>query len=158
MEHTARDNGYWFLKYMRQNHPDRAVYYPIQFSSPDYKRVAPLGNVIPHGSFKHHIYTWAARVALCGPAVLDKDADLYHGELSPDGGSEHGGPCRLCHLQLRHYGVLLHGIYHLLCQKQHRYRRTICLHRNSSNVIVLPPLRISFLQRGLFLLGHSDAL
>ena len=62
MEHTARDNGYWFFKYMRQNHPDRAVYYPIQFSSPDYKRVAPLGNVIPHGSFKHHIYTWAARV------------------------------------------------------------------------------------------------
>ena len=60
MEHTARDNGYWFFKYMRENHPERNVYYPIQFDSPDYKKVAKLGNVIRHGSFKHHIYTWCA--------------------------------------------------------------------------------------------------
>lgn len=62
MEHTARDNGYWFFKYMRENYPDRPVYYPIQFDSPDYERVAPLGNVIRHGSFRHHVYTWAAEM------------------------------------------------------------------------------------------------
>ena len=61
MEHTARDNGYWFFKYMRENYPERNVYYPIQFDSPDYKKVAKLGNVIRHGSFKHHIYTWCAK-------------------------------------------------------------------------------------------------
>ncbi len=61
MEHTARDNGYWFFKYMRENYPDREVYYPIQFNSPDYEKVAKLGNVIRHGSFKHHIYTWCAK-------------------------------------------------------------------------------------------------
>ena len=61
MEHTARDNGYWFFKYMRENYPDRPVYYPIQFTSPDYEKVAALGHVIRHGSFRHHIYTWAAR-------------------------------------------------------------------------------------------------
>ncbi len=62
MEHTARDNGYWFFKYMRENYPDRPVYYPIQFDAPDYLKVARLGNVLRHGSFKHHIYCWAAQV------------------------------------------------------------------------------------------------
>ncbi len=62
MEHSARDTGYWFFKYMRENYPERNIYYPIQFTSPDYEKVAKLGNVIRHGSFKHHIYTWAAKV------------------------------------------------------------------------------------------------
>lgn len=62
MEHSARDTGYWFFKYMRENYPERPVYYPIQFDSPDYPKVAKLGNVIRHGSFKHHIYVWAAKV------------------------------------------------------------------------------------------------
>ena len=60
MEHTARDNGYWFFKYMRENYPERNIYYPIQFTSPDYEKVARLGNVIRHGSFRHHIYCWCA--------------------------------------------------------------------------------------------------
>lgn len=62
MEHTARDNGYWFFKYMRENYPERNIFYPIQFDSPDYPKVAALGNVIRHGSFKHHIYTWCAEM------------------------------------------------------------------------------------------------
>lgn len=62
MEHTARDNGYWFFKYLRENYPDWPVYYPIQFTSMDYPKVAELGNVIRHGSFKHHVYTWAAEL------------------------------------------------------------------------------------------------
>ena len=62
MEHTARDNGYWFFKYMRENYPERNIFYPIQFNSPDYPKVAVLGNVIRHGSFKHHIYTWCAEM------------------------------------------------------------------------------------------------
>ena len=62
MEHTARDNGYWFFKYVREMHPDWPVYYPIQFTAADYPKVKVLGNVIRHGSFKHHVYTWAAAV------------------------------------------------------------------------------------------------
>lgn len=62
MEHTARDNGYWLFKYLRENYPDWPVYYPIRFDSADYNKVAQLGNVIRHGSFKHHIYTWAAEL------------------------------------------------------------------------------------------------
>jgi len=62
MEHTARDNGYWFFKFLRENYPDRPVYYPIRFDSADYPRVAKLGHVIRHGSFRHHVYTWAAEM------------------------------------------------------------------------------------------------
>lgn len=62
MEHTARDNGYWFFKFMRETYPDRPVYYPIRFTSPDYEKVAALGHVIRHGSFRHHVYTWAAEM------------------------------------------------------------------------------------------------
>lgn len=62
MENTARDNGYWFFKYLRENYPDWPVYYPIQFDSMDYPKVSQLGNVIRHGSFKHHVYTWAAEL------------------------------------------------------------------------------------------------
>ena len=61
MEHTARDNGYWLFRYLRENFPDRPVYYPIRFDAPDYEKVAALGNVIRHGSLKHHIYFWAAQ-------------------------------------------------------------------------------------------------
>ena len=62
MENTARDNGYWFFKYLRENYPDWPVYYPIQYDSMDYPKVQALGNVIRHGSFQHHIYTWAAEL------------------------------------------------------------------------------------------------
>ncbi len=62
MEHTARDNGYWFFKYVRENYPNRNIYYAIQFSSSDYKKLQPLGNIIKNSSFKHHIYCFAARV------------------------------------------------------------------------------------------------
>lgn len=49
----ARDNGYHFFKYMRENHPDEKCYYAIKAKSPDYKRVSEFGNVIEYGSLKH---------------------------------------------------------------------------------------------------------
>ncbi len=56
----AHDNGFWLFRYIRENHPTLPVYYPICFSAPDYARVAALGGAIRHGSFRHHIYFWAA--------------------------------------------------------------------------------------------------
>lgn len=55
----ARDNAYWFFKYVRENYPEKSVYYPISFKSKDYKKVETLGNVLEFGSLKHHIYFWA---------------------------------------------------------------------------------------------------
>ncbi|MCL2487838.1 MAG: CDP-glycerol glycerophosphotransferase family protein [Oscillospiraceae bacterium] len=57
----ARDNGYWFFRYVRENHPHLPVYYPIRFSAADAReRIFPLGNAIRYGGFRHHMYFWAA--------------------------------------------------------------------------------------------------
>lgn len=58
---TARDNGYWFFRYMRKNHPKRPVYYPIRSTSADYHKVQSLGNVVEYGSFRHFVLYWAAK-------------------------------------------------------------------------------------------------
>lgn len=57
----ARDNGYWFFKYMRDEHAEQEVYYLITRTSEDYKRVVPyLDHVIPYKSMKHYIMLWQA--------------------------------------------------------------------------------------------------
>ncbi len=35
----ARDNGYFFYKYLKDNHPEKKVYFAISKSSPDYHKV-----------------------------------------------------------------------------------------------------------------------
>ena len=57
----ARDNGYWFFKFMREQHPEIETIYAIDKKSPDYKKVAPLGKVIQFGSLSHWLYYWAAK-------------------------------------------------------------------------------------------------
>ena len=56
----ARDNGYWFFKYMVENHPDQETVYAISSKSVDYPKVSKLGKVIEFGSLKHWIYYFAA--------------------------------------------------------------------------------------------------
>ena len=61
-ENDAHDNGYWLFKYIREQHPEKNAYYCISFDCKDYhNRIAPLGNAIRYGSFKHHVYFWACR-------------------------------------------------------------------------------------------------
>lgn len=55
-EDEARDNAYHFFKYVRTRHPEIRAYYVISPSSPDYKKVSSLGNVIHWGSFRHYVY------------------------------------------------------------------------------------------------------
>lgn len=55
-EKEARDNGYWFFKYVRENHSEQDVAYAINFNSPDYKKISKLGRVIQFGSLKHWVY------------------------------------------------------------------------------------------------------
>ncbi len=51
----ARDNGYWFFRKMRENHPDQKCIYAIDKKSVDYKKVRDLGQVISYGSILHWI-------------------------------------------------------------------------------------------------------
>ena len=60
-ENEARDNGYWFFKYMCENHPEIESVYAINSDSPDFGKVAPLGKTVNFGSLKHWICYFAAK-------------------------------------------------------------------------------------------------
>lgn len=70
----AKDNGYNFFKYIRENHPDINAYYLINKSNMnDFKIVEPLGNIIEYGSFKHKVMFLHA----------SKLITAYRGSISP---------------------------------------------------------------------------
>ena len=59
-KNEARDNGYWFFKYVRQNHPEQKIAYAINKKSPDYKKVKELGKVISYGTISHWFWYMVA--------------------------------------------------------------------------------------------------
>ena len=62
IENIARDNGYHFFIYMRENHPEIDVYYAINPKSSDYQKLIKYQKyVIKFGSFKHYVYYIAAK-------------------------------------------------------------------------------------------------
>ena len=58
----ARDNGYCFFKYMREEHPEKEVYYLIDKKAKDYQKVIKYGNVIQFNSWKHYLYYCSSKV------------------------------------------------------------------------------------------------
>lgn len=58
----ARDNGYWFFRYLREKQPQVDAVYAIAYDAPEYARVAPLGETVRFGSFRHWILYLAAEV------------------------------------------------------------------------------------------------
>lgn len=57
----ARDNGYWFFKYVRENHPKQKIAYVIDKHCADYQKVKDLGKVIQWGSLKHYFWYLVAK-------------------------------------------------------------------------------------------------
>ena len=64
----ARDNGFFFFRYLRTNHIEQKVYYVIKSKSPDYKKVAALGNTIETDSFKHFVMYATAKCSISSHA------------------------------------------------------------------------------------------
>lgn len=60
----ARDNGYFFFKYLRETHPEINAVYVIDPSSPDAKKVEAIGKTVPFMSWKHKILTALSKVSL----------------------------------------------------------------------------------------------
>lgn len=50
----AQDNGYYFFKYCRENHPEMPIYYVLDKNSMDHDKVKALGNLIEFGSDEHY--------------------------------------------------------------------------------------------------------
>ena len=59
--YEARDNGYWFFKYLCENHPEQDTVYAISKKSPDFNRVRHLGKTVRYGSLRHWIFYLTAK-------------------------------------------------------------------------------------------------
>jgi len=57
----ARDNGYWFFKYVRENYPQQKIAYAIDRNSVDFEKVNKLGKTIQTGSWKHWFWYLTAK-------------------------------------------------------------------------------------------------
>lgn len=60
----ARDNAFFFYKYVREQHPEQQAYFVIKKSSPDYARVAALGGAVRRGSIRHWMLHLATDVKI----------------------------------------------------------------------------------------------
>ena len=56
----ARDNGYWFFRYLREKQPQINTSYVIDKTSPDYDKIARLGKTVRLGSLRHYLMYLAA--------------------------------------------------------------------------------------------------
>lgn len=52
-EDEARDNGYWFFKYVTENQKQQKVAYAINKKCVDYSKVKNLGKIIKYGGISH---------------------------------------------------------------------------------------------------------
>lgn len=56
----AEDNGYHLFKYIRENYPEKKVYYIIDKKSEGYKKIEKYKNIIDYNSLRHYIYYFLA--------------------------------------------------------------------------------------------------
>lgn len=59
-KNEARDNGYWFFRYLRLYRPEQKCAYAINKKSVDYAKVKSLGKVISYGSLSHWFWYFVA--------------------------------------------------------------------------------------------------
>lgn len=72
----ARDNGYWFYRWLRTEHPELSSYYVITADSPDVDKIIALGGAVQRGSFRHYLLYYCAdylvgtHVQPCAPDLI----------------------------------------------------------------------------------------
>lgn len=60
-KNEARDNGYWFFKYVREHHPEQKIAYVINKQSADFANVKDLGKIIQWGGISHWFWYLVAK-------------------------------------------------------------------------------------------------
>lgn len=114
---TARDNGYHFFKYVRENHPSDYCFYVIDKKCSDYDKVKEFGNIIQFKSLKHWLYYLSA----------DYNISIH----------KHGNPCQsffyFIHVICKLYNnrvFLQHGVIKddlpFVYYKNARFRMFVC--------------------------------
>ena len=72
----ARDNAYWFFRYLREQHPEINACYVIDGKSPDLPKVASLGRTVSWRSLRHYLmylsadYLISTHVQPCAPDLI----------------------------------------------------------------------------------------
>jgi len=75
----ARDNGYWFYKYLREKHPEQDCVYALKRSSADYQKVSKIpGEIIEFGTFKHWVYYLTAEINISSQKEGKPNAAVCH--------------------------------------------------------------------------------
>lgn len=96
--YDARDNGYYFFKYIVKNHPEINCYYAINKKSSDFKNVSQYKNIVEFGSLKH-IFLFSCAKAKISSQVNGFAPNKYYAKFM----LKH-------HLQGKNIG-LKHGIF-----------------------------------------------
>ena len=74
----ARDNGYWFFKYLREKHPEQSCVYAIKKKSVDYQKVAKLGRTVEYGSLAHWILYLASSKKISSQKAGNPNAAIFY--------------------------------------------------------------------------------
>ncbi|MCY8695798.1 CDP-glycerol glycerophosphotransferase family protein [Bacillus inaquosorum] len=81
----AEDNSYHLFKYIRENHPEREIFYIINKQSDQLQKVEKLGNVVYHTGWRHKLLMLNAEMyisayhfySLCFPAPHKKFKEQF---------------------------------------------------------------------------------
>ncbi|MCR4591256.1 MAG: hypothetical protein K5668_10615 [Lachnospiraceae bacterium] len=95
-ENEARDNGFWFFRFVKEKHPEQECIYAIRRNSPDFEKVAALGDTVEYGSLRHWILYLSSSVQisrfLCGAYPEYEYIRKHFGY--PEGHVRYTGLCR----------------------------------------------------------------
>ena len=74
----ARDNAYWFFKYLRETYPNLNVYYVIKKEVPDYPKVESLGNTVIYDSIAHEDLFILSEILICTHTRGTIEPSFFH--------------------------------------------------------------------------------
>lgn len=77
-KNEARDNGYWFFKYVREAHPEQEIVYAITKRSPDYQKVEILGKTVEFGSLMHWILYLSSTKKISSQKAGNPNAAIFY--------------------------------------------------------------------------------
>ena len=65
----ARDNGYCFYKYVRENYPEQRIIYLIDKSASDYEKIRKYKSIIQFDSWAHYYYYCLSKIHISSQRV-----------------------------------------------------------------------------------------
>ena len=140
---TARDNGYYFYKYIRTIHPNDYCFYVIDKKCNGYKKVKKYGNIIQLRSMKHWLYYMSAKYNISNHKSGNPSPALFY----------------VLHIYLNIYNnrvFLQHGITinngEWLHYKNTRFRYFICGAKREYDFIIN---RFGYPKKNVLLTGFS---